>query len=325
VSCGYCDGDGTQPVAAPSAAPVQPPTTSNGGGGTRTCFSGHDTVQMEGSGDRVLFKDLSVGDRIRSANRDGVVSYSSVVFLPHGENDIPTTFLEVITESSKKIKMTRGHLIQLCNGDLVSAHELSKDKGTKKKKNNMNCIRSVDGDESIKSIRQVHSQGVYTAVTENEFLVVNDIIASPFASSSGLVHAFFNLTDMEDWCSSNNWLVYERLRHPQLINVLREQKQKEDLVSPSSDCLSMLTDMFEKYKDEPVGWGEDGWGYRGWSNPSSFHKNEQGEEVQGGEPLNEEKTATANENMKQLPMPELITGWNLREESMHKATFPERK
>jgi hypothetical protein len=327
-SCGYCDDDTPAPV--PTA---QPPTTSNDDddGGGRTCFSGQETVLKE-NGQKVTFNKLVIGDMILSANRDGKTSYSPVVFLPHGENDTPTTFLEIVTSKMKKLKMTRGHLIQLCSGKLVSAQHLSMKPTiliSKKDKDDYNCIRTVDGNEKIKDIRIVQSKGVYTAVTESEFLVVNGIIASPFAASSGLVHAYFNLTDIEEWCSSNNWLVYERLRHPQLINIHNKKKktglekeegeeQSQELVSPSMDCMDMLTNMFEQYKNEPIGWGKDGWGYKGWANPASLHKNmnehlNTNDEVllKGAQLL--PPPLASPETLKKHAMPELITGWDLKE------------
>ena len=44
---------------------------------------------------------LEIGDRVQSADFNGTVSISPVVFLPHKSNDELTTFLEVTTESGK--------------------------------------------------------------------------------------------------------------------------------------------------------------------------------------------------------------------------------
>jgi hypothetical protein len=106
-------------------------------------------------------------------------------------------------------------------------------------------------------VAEVEINGVYTAVTESEFIVVNGIIASPFASPTAIAHALYNATDAAEWCTSNNWLAYESAQH------------HLDSNTPSKDCEELLAEMFENYKDEPIGWGVDGWGYRGWKNPSS--------------------------------------------------------
>mmetsp|Transcript_40137 Transcript_40137/g.51718 ORF Transcript_40137/g.51718 Transcript_40137/m.51718 type:complete len:343 (-) Transcript_40137:168-1196(-) len=286
-----------------------------GGGGERTCFSGHDTIQLE-SGEHVTFSKLRIGDRILTSTRNGEISYSSVIFLPHGENDTPTTFLEIITlKYNLKIKMTKGHLILTCNGDLIPSHELTKKASNSiQNNNNNNCIQTIHGKDYVKSIRPVHSKGVYTAVTEKEYLIVNDIIVSPFAISSGLVHAYYNITDIKEWCSSNNWLLFDHFKHPENVNNNNNNNnnninnQQEDTIrskttsllyttttsdrTPSSDCIEILTNMFEEYKDEPIGWGINGWGYRGWANPSSIHQD-------------------INHHIKTVPPPpKMIVGWD---------------
>jgi hypothetical protein len=236
------------PTAAPTGLYYIPPHWCH----CRTCFSGEETVTLE-SGESKPFAELSIGDSILSATREGTVSYSPVVFLPHGENKKSSKFVKVITENKKEIKMTRGHLIPLCNGKLESAKDL----------NIGDCMRTVDGEDIVANVSRVKGEGLYTAVTQNEFVVVNGIVASPFASNAAIAHAFFNLTDMQDWCNSNNWLAFENARRPELKSL-----HKQDVNIPSTDCLSMLEKMFENYKDEPVGWGVDGWGYRGWNKAS---------------------------------------------------------
>jgi hypothetical protein len=230
------------------------------------------------SGEEKAFRQLSIGDQILSATRDGSISYSSVVFLPHRENDRRATFVEVNTASGKTVKLTRGHLLPLCDGSLMVANDIKEG----------SCLRTVDGEDEVTNTTMVEMNGVYTAVTENEFLVVNGIIASPFAASSALVHAFFNLTDMEDWCASNDWLAFESARHPHIQQEIAKKKKEEEgagdnvhelmitdpilkkRADPSQDCMDMLEDMFETYKDEPIGWGVEGFGYRNnWVNPAS--------------------------------------------------------
>jgi hypothetical protein len=259
LTCDYCDegddgagddagGDDGGAGTNDDAGGDDGGSGTNGGGG-HTCFSGDDKVQLE-SGDMKHFRDVKVGDSILSANRDGVTSYSNVIFLPHGENDQRANFVEINTVSGKVIKMTRGHLIPLCSGDLKTAAAI--EKGA--------CLRTIHGEDEVLNATDVILNGVYTAVTENEFVVVNGIIASPFAASSGLVHAYYNRTDMENWCESNDWLAFESIRHPHV----------KQMVKPSDDCLTMLNEMFENFKDEPIGWGKDGFGYRNnWLNPAT--------------------------------------------------------
>ena len=71
----------------------------------------------------------------------------------------------------QSVHMTPDHLIPKCGGDIIVARSLVVD----------DCIFTVDGREAIKSITSSQMNGIYTAVTENKFLVVNGIVASPFS------------------------------------------------------------------------------------------------------------------------------------------------
>ena len=61
---------------------------------------------------------------ILSADRDGTVSASPVLFLPHKKNDITRKFDEVTLANGMVLRMTRNHLLPLCDGSLVTARSL---------------------------------------------------------------------------------------------------------------------------------------------------------------------------------------------------------
>mmetsp|Transcript_35144 Transcript_35144/g.41445 ORF Transcript_35144/g.41445 Transcript_35144/m.41445 type:complete len:701 (-) Transcript_35144:293-2395(-) len=198
--------------------------------GSRTCFSAKDKLTLE-SGEVVPFRDLNIGDRVLSANLDGELSYSSIVFLPHhDEHHLPTTFIKIRTKG-KAIHMTPRHLLPLCSGELMVAHEIEVD----------SCIRTIDGHEKVIEIDREENNGVYTAIAENEFLVVNGIIASPFASPSAAAHALFNQTDVDEWCKTNNWLTYEGI---DFHNKDHTEIDKSNL-DPSENCEALVSEMFE--------------------------------------------------------------------------------
>merc|ERR1712167_477128 len=49
------------------------------------------------------------------------------------------------------------------------------------------------GNEAVTSIETFKGKGIYSAVTlDNEFLVVDDVVASPFAMAHGIVNAYYN-------------------------------------------------------------------------------------------------------------------------------------
>ena len=52
-------------------------------------------------------------------------------------------------------------------------------------------LRTVDGDEVVVSIAKVESKGIYTAVTQNEYLIVGGVMSSPFAVTHRVTHIFY--------------------------------------------------------------------------------------------------------------------------------------
>ena len=144
------------------------------------CFAANATVQLASGAVRAM-ADLRVGDSILSADASGRISYSAVVYLPHGPNDQAATFLRVTTESGKAVTATPTHLLVACDGSLVPARDAS-------------CLRTETGGEAVSSVETLRSEGIYSAVTlDNEFLVVDGVVASPFAVAHAPAHAFYHL------------------------------------------------------------------------------------------------------------------------------------
>jgi len=146
------------------------------------CFSAEDEVTLE-SGLSTRFSDLKVGDRILSADKTGDLSFSDVVFLPHGLNHKKATFIELTTATGKQLRATKSHLMVTCDGTTVAAGDLSPGF----------CLRTVDGEDILKATKKVQANGIYTAITHNEFIVVGGVIASPFAMNHELVNSYYNI------------------------------------------------------------------------------------------------------------------------------------
>jgi len=150
--------------------------------GDDVCFSGDDTVTLE-SGLSVRFAELKVGDRILTADKIGNTDYSDVVFLPHGANNKPATFVEMTTSTGSKLRATKSHLIVTCSGATATAGSLTVGQ----------CVRTVSGDDAIETLATVRSTGIYTAVTKSDYLVVGGVVASPFALNHNMVSAYYNI------------------------------------------------------------------------------------------------------------------------------------
>lgn len=133
--------------------------------GSQTCFSGSDTVTLEGGGTKAM-AEVEIGDRILSADREGNFAFSPVVFLPHGSNTHAAPFLEVTTSGGKTLRMTKNHLLPLAaTGALVPASTLLTG----------HAVRTVDGTETVANVTEATSDGVFTAVTEMVLLHINQI------------------------------------------------------------------------------------------------------------------------------------------------------
>lgn len=153
---------------------------------TKKCFSGSETVTME-SGEIVSIADVVVGDKVLSADNNGRTFFSAVVSIPHSRNEDPSRFSHITTSTGKDVKMSPDHLLPAgtCGGvfSLVQAEDVEID----------SCIRTVDGEESVVSNTFAYSFGLYTLVTEAEYVVVNGIVASPFAQNHLMANSFYNL------------------------------------------------------------------------------------------------------------------------------------
>lgn len=147
-----------------------------------TCFTGEDALTLESGASKPL-REVRVGDRVLTSDARGALSFATVVFLPHGPNMAEAAVVAIVTAGGKSLRATPMHLLRTCDGRLAYASTLAAGA----------CLRTVDGDDTVVSARRTFATGLYTAVTTNEFLVVNGIVASPFAVAHTVAHAYYHL------------------------------------------------------------------------------------------------------------------------------------
>jgi hypothetical protein len=187
---------------------------------------------------------------VAGADRNGTISYSQVIFNPHPYNTGTHYFDEVVTANGKTVRLTRNHLIPTCNGGLVTARSLQPG----------DCVMTADGEEKVaKTTQNVEAGGIYTAVTENEFLVVDGVVASPFALAHGIAHSLFDREDVTKWCKDNAHLV-PAAKDEEVKNIVSRRRLTEG--DATTGCVDLMETLFENYKDEGVGWGTNGFGYK---------------------------------------------------------------
>lgn len=152
------------------------------------CFAGSETLHLE-SGEVRVISDVRVGDRVLAADAAGRSSYSEVVFVPHKANEDDALFTHITTATGRDIKMTPNHIILAgsCHstGPLPLKYASSVSVG--------DCVMTVSGKDMVSTIGTIHGKGLYTIVTKEEYVVVNGIIASPFAVNHMLANLYYNI------------------------------------------------------------------------------------------------------------------------------------
>ena len=164
------------------------PASSTAASSSKGCFAGSETLNLE-SGEMRPISDIRVGDRVLAADAAGQTSYSDVVFVPHRANNDDALFTHITTTSGRDIKMTPSHIILAgpCHlpGPLPLIYASSVSLG--------DCVMTVSGKDTVSIVETVQGKGLYTVVTKEEYVVVNGIIASPFAMNHMLANLFYNL------------------------------------------------------------------------------------------------------------------------------------
>jgi Hint module len=154
----------------------------------KSCFAGSETVTLE-SGETKPISEVRVGDRVVAADSSRATVFSEVVFVPHERNTEKTLFTHIFTTHGRNIKMSGSHIIPAgaCGlySPLPDVYASSVTVG--------DCIMTVSGMEEVSAVEMIQGQGLYTVVTKEEYVVVNGIIASPFAHNHMLANSYYNI------------------------------------------------------------------------------------------------------------------------------------
>jgi hypothetical protein len=189
------------------------------------CFAASETVQVLVSHadqssstsvfERVSYRtvpilEVAVGDRILSArSKDSSnpfseyeYNYSEVISIPHKSNDYEANFYHFVTESGTDVKMMGKHVVSVvddCYNRLFTAgqerHITLKLADEVTTNDCLITARGIgdSGYERVKQINYIQGTGLVTVVTMEEFVVVNGVVASPFAGNHAAAHAFYNV------------------------------------------------------------------------------------------------------------------------------------
>ena len=176
---------------AVAAAPTFSPNlqgTSTSTQVSSSCFAATETITLEGGASKAI-ADVAVGDRILSADAAGKTVFSDVVYVPHAANSVAAHFVALTTAAGHSVKMTVDHILPagacgLPTLPLVRADQVPVG----------SCVRTVAGEEQVVSVSSYAGRGVYTVVTNEPYIVVNGIIATPVGGvNPALAQWYYNL------------------------------------------------------------------------------------------------------------------------------------
>jgi Hint module len=154
----------------------------------KSCFAGSESVTLQ-SGEMKPISEVRAGDRVLAADASRETVFSEVVFVPHASNADKTIFTHITTTQGRDIKMTHSHILPAgacrSTSPLPDVYASSVAVG--------DCIMTVSGMEEVSRVETVQGQGLYTIVTMEEYVVVNGIIASPFAINHMVANFYYNI------------------------------------------------------------------------------------------------------------------------------------
>jgi hypothetical protein len=152
------------------------PSTIKNSGKKPDCFSKDSLLKLE-NGSSIKIEDAKIGDKILSysLNKNSFI-YSPIVAIPHEKNSIESDFIEIKTLSGKNIKMTSDHLIPVLKNknnkfETIYAKNIDID----------DIIITIDGNDKVTSKEVIKEEGIYTVITLEEYIVVDNIVVSPYA------------------------------------------------------------------------------------------------------------------------------------------------
>jgi len=170
-----------RPTNQPTTRPTNQPTARPTNQPTFLCFPGSSIVTTEDRGP-VRISELMIGDSI-SAAAEGDFSpvYSKVLTFFHVKTNVTYDYIELTTASGAKISLSANHLIFVSSSEYSAPFDLPADQV---RLGQYLWTRGEKGVSAslVSEITFKQDVGVYAPLTEHGTLVVNNIIASSFAS-----------------------------------------------------------------------------------------------------------------------------------------------
>lgn len=141
------------------------------------CFPADATVELE-NGNIKKMMDVELGDRVRV----GTNSFSEVFMFTHRLANVKHSFVNILTNSGNELSLTKSHYLYV-NGILSAAETLKQG----------DSVTLANGSiDTVISVKEISSQGLYNPQTVQGDIVVNGVLASTYTKTVNptTAHAF---------------------------------------------------------------------------------------------------------------------------------------
>uniref|UniRef100_T1JFX3 Protein hedgehog n=1 Tax=Strigamia maritima TaxID=126957 RepID=T1JFX3_STRMM len=196
------------------------------------CFHGNGTVRTT-SGTKFM-SDLRSGDRVLTLNENKELIFSPVLLFLHQDSDKSENFVVLETESSKRLVVTRNHLLVIAVSNYTKASVFARDVRVG---NHVYAI--VDEKPRLERVVSVFARvetGIYAPLTQHGTIIVDDVFVTCYATFEDFgtahwamapVRILFTLTRLVErvtslsiWASSDDDRVHW---YPQLLYTVAER------------------------------------------------------------------------------------------------------
>jgi len=139
---------------------------------------------------------VKVGDRVLAySSATHTTVYSDVVAVPHRKNNAEASFQHIVMECGTDIKMTADHLLPAGVCSQQQQQQRSTELLPLSRAADVrvgDCVLTTLGQSRVVSNDVVATtDGIYTIVTKEALLVVNGVVASPFAVNHAVADMFY--------------------------------------------------------------------------------------------------------------------------------------
>ena len=196
------------------------------------CFPSNTIVYIKdvnGSIKRKQMRDLSIGDKVRACNtKSRRVIYSEVIMFAHRDPGVEqVSYLKIVLEDTTSIVLSSNHLIM--NGERMKAIM-----ARNIEVNHMLFTISEEGvisSKKVVAVEEIIDSGVFCPITKEGNVVVNNILASCYASVND--QAFFHgLIKVSAQNMAHLGLLPMRVLHKFRVKWVGQSAGKDEFVHP---------------------------------------------------------------------------------------------